>query len=105
MEIIKDPNEKEKIIEKLKWKKLRVKRIFAMNNPWAKDKHGQPDTVNLALYLEFIDKNGETYLWLPTEKEIFDLKVTYNSVKSYNLTYNSGGREWWFKKSKENNQT
>jgi hypothetical protein len=100
VEVVRDEAEKEKIIEELKLGRLRVKRIFAMNNPWARNRYGNPDRVNLALYVEFIGRDGETYLWLPTEGEFNSFRKAYIQVRRFNQKYNSGGREWRLRKSR-----
>jgi hypothetical protein len=94
VEVVRDESEKEEIIERLGRGRLRVKRIFAMNNPWARNKYGNPDRVNLALYVEFTGRDGGTYLWLPTEEEFQSFRNAYIEVKRFNLKHNAGGREW-----------
>jgi len=92
MEIIKNNQEIEKIVD---WKRrLRFNSVKALNTPWARDKYGRGDTVNLALFIELKDNEGESYYWLISEAELGKLNKSFDEVKSFNLMHNSQGREF-----------
>ena len=94
MKIITDEKEKNELLQKFNLKKIKAKEFVLINNPWAKDKYGKPDPNNLACYIEFVDKKGESYIWLPTEIEFFKFINAFSHTKIHNLYEDSGGKEW-----------
>jgi len=94
MKQIIDEKEKNEFLQKFSLKKIKIKEFVSMNNPWAKDKYGKPDSVNLACYIEFVDQKGESYIWLPTETEFLKFINSFTETKIHNLYQDSGGKEW-----------
>ncbi len=96
MKIIKDEEEIKRIIE---WnKRVVVKNFKVFNTPWAKDKTtGERDTENLALFIEFEDKNTKTNnsFWLISEKEFWKLKENFEKISSHNREFDSRAKRYW----------
>jgi len=92
MKKIENKEEIEKIIEYNK--RIKIKELFALNTPWAKDEKGERDTTNLALFVEFVDrKTGEEFggYWLVSEPELKQLLDDFLEVSLHNRNYNNKG--------------
>lgn len=91
MEIITSLGEINGIVnsERLKFGGFRV-----FNTPWAKDKHGNRDIVNVALFVELVNERGIKHYWLISEDEVEGVNRNFSEVKSYNMRYNHQGKEY-----------
>jgi len=92
LDVIEDEREIEEIVE---WdKRINCKGFVALNTPWATNKHGKRDPINLALFIELETNDGETYYWLISEEEIKKIGDLYKNIKRYNMTHNHQGQEF-----------
>lgn len=92
MKIIKDKEEIERIVEYNKG--IKIKDFFALNTPWAKDETGKRDEINLALFVEFIDKKTKEEskgFWLVSESEINYLLDCFIAISQHNREKDSKG--------------
>ena len=88
-----DKKKKETIEKSWRNNKLIFNGFKIFNTSWAKDKYGRRDTKNLACFVEFL-LNGKKVYWLPKEREPEKILSTFKEVFNYNLTHNSGAKEF-----------
>lgn len=74
--------------------RLKLGGFEVFNTPWAKDKYGDRDTTNVALFIELVNERGIKHYWLISENEVERVNKNFGEVKSYNMRYDHQGKEY-----------
>ncbi len=95
MRIIESNEEKEEILSIFRGRnKIRITGFKIFNTPWAKDKYGKRDTENLALFVEFTDREEDKHYWLVSEGEFLQLLRHFSAISLYNRMHDRQGVKW-----------
>jgi len=79
-------------------KRVKVRDFLALNTPWAKDKYGNKDDQNLALFIELVDYQGRKRYWLISGDELEDIAKAVKGIQNYNMEHDNQGKEYYEKR-------
>ena len=75
--------------------RINLTRFHVFNTSWAKDEQGNRDTTNLAVFVEFVDNNGEKKYWLPRNIDLKQLNDKVNEVDKFNKKHENRAKKFW----------
>jgi len=75
-------------------KRVKVSDFLALNTSWTKDKYGNKDAQNLALFIELSDYQGRKRYWLISGNELENIVKATEGIQKYNMEHDNQGKEY-----------